>query len=189
MKNAIEQPPPKGAWFRRTAVGFSIGCSRFRMAACLVAAPALALGGFFIWVDIKIFLENKISWGQATANFLGFTAFCYLWLNVAYQRFTITVKKNRGKVFTGLWPFRIYRRFDWDKVSSISLRRTSFSSRGSMRTGLSIAIKESQKERYILFAFQAKLDRQKFIVRQLQKMRTEYISCRAQARTYLESKR
>jgi hypothetical protein len=188
MKDAVEQPP-KGAWFRRTDLGFSIGCYRLRIVECFIAAPALVLGGFFTWAAIKIFLQKNGSWDQAVSIFFGAVAWCYLWLVVAYQRISVTVKNTRGRVFTGIWPLGFYQRFDWDKVSSISLRRTSFSSHGSVRTGLSVAIKESQRERYLLFAFQAELDRQKYIVRQLQKMRTEYVSCRARTRPDRESKR
>jgi hypothetical protein len=189
MKNAVEQPPPKGAWFHRSNAGFSIGCSRCEIAACFVAVPAIFLGGFFIWMAILMLVKANNGWDRATASgiFILFVAFCYLCVAAAYQRITVTVKNNRGKVFTGLWPLGFSQRFDWDKVASISLRRTSILSRYVDRSGLCVAIRESQGERYVLFAFRAKLDKQKFIVRQLQKMRMEYISGRSHPRTILET--
>lgn len=146
------------------------------MAMCFFLTPAIILSGFFVWVAIKMLLQKNNS-AIALGILFGVIAWCYPWLAVAYQRTTVTVKNDRGKVFTGLWPIGFSQQFDWDKVASISLRRTSFGN----RLGLCVAIKESRGERYVLFAFRANLDKQKFIVRQLQKLRTEYVAGRSDA--------
>jgi hypothetical protein len=181
MKNG-PQPPPRGAWFRRTEDGFIVGCSRARWVICFLFLPlTVGLGGFFAWVAVLSLFQAGNPGDRATALglLLGSVLWCYVWSAISYQRITITVQKNRGKVFTGLWPLGFCQRFDWSKVASISIRRTSCPSDSGDISGLCVAIKESQSGRFILFAFRANLDKQKFVVRQLQKMRQEDITSRS----------
>jgi hypothetical protein len=161
---------PGGSWFRSTMNGWEVGAStRSPVAFFLVPFMCVWSGGSLGGIYGSQLAKGEFNLGISLFGIpflLGSLLFGSIALMTVCGKVVVSVDRNRGRVFTGVWRFGWTRRFDWAAITSVSETTNNVRSPGN--TGMAIALTGPASR--ISFASNLNEKRRYYVLQTLRKM-------------------